>query len=273
MELEVNITRKVYAATGVCALEELRFNASAGEFLAIVGPSGAGKSTLLNIIAGLDEDVQGEVLMDGHTYTDPDRPATHVGFMFQEARLMPWLTVLENLLLVLGKKTQSEHIARRLLADVDLSDFETAYPGQLSGGMRRRLALARAFAVRPDLLLMDEPFLSLDAPTASRLRRLLMELWQAWRPTVLFVTHNLREALALADRVLFLSGRPAQVVLSVPVALSHPRDLEDKKIGEMRDRILTEHPELLSGLIGAGENNSASGLSAHATDASSGRLV
>ncbi len=273
MELEVNIIRKEYAATGVCALEDLRFNASAGEFLAIVGPSGAGKSTLLNIIAGLDEDVQGEVLMDGHLLSEGGRPAKHIGFMFQEARLMPWLTVLENLLLVLGEHEQSTHIARRLLSDVDLSDFETAYPGQLSGGMQRRLALARAFAVRPDLLLMDEPFLSLDAPTASRLRQLLMELWQAWRPTVLFVTHNLREALALADRVLFLSGRPAQVVLSVPVALAHPRDLEDNRIGELRDRLLTEHPDLLSGLIGAGDLNNAPESSAQQTDASSRRLV
>ena len=273
MELEVNIERKEYSSNGVCALESLSFNASAGEFLAIVGPSGAGKSTLLNIIAGLDEDVHGEVLMDGHALGDRDRPARQIGFMFQEPRLMPWLTVLENLLLVLGKKPESKQIARRLLADVELSDFKNAYPGQLSGGMRRRLALGRAFAVRPDLLLMDEPFLSLDAPTANRLRNLLMALWQAWRPTVLFVTHNLREALALADRVLFLSGRPAQVVLSIPVTLPHPREMEDKRIGEMRDLLLSEHPDLLSGLIGTEANASAQGLMAHVTDPSKRMLL
>lgn len=273
MELEVNIERKEYASTGVCALEDLSFNASAGEFLAIVGPSGAGKSTLLNIIAGLDNDMRGEVLMDGHTLGERNRPATHTGFMFQEPRLMPWLTVLENLLLVLGKTPASKQIARRLLTDVELSDFAKAYPGQLSGGMRRRLALARAFAVRPNLLLMDEPFLSLDAPTANRLRRLLMTLWQDWRPTVLFVTHNLREALALADRVLFLSGRPAQVVLSIPVTLPHPRDMEDKKIGEMRDQLLTDHPDLLSGLIGTEGNASAQGVTASATSSSKRMLL
>ena len=271
MELEVNVIRKDYPATGVCALKGLRFSASAGEFLAIVGPSGAGKSTLLNIIAGLDNDVEGEVLMDGHALGEAVRPAKHIGFMFQEARLMPWLTVLENLLLVLGQTTESKHTARRLLADVGLSDFERAYPGQLSGGMQRRLALARAFAVRPALLLMDEPFLSLDAPTASRLRQLLMKLWKAWRPTVLFVTHNLREALALADRVLFLSGRPAQVVLSVPVTLAHPRDLEDVKIGELRDRLLNEHPDLLSGLTGAGENSRVNDMPINEADASNRR--
>ena len=254
MSLEVHIKCKVYGRTAVCALENMHFTAGASEFLAIVGPSGAGKSTLLNIIAGLDKDLDAEVLMDGRALHGANGPHSRISVMFQEARLMPWLTVLENVRLVLAKETEGVQIARRLLQEVELLEFENAFPGELSGGMQRRVALVRAFAVRPALLLMDEPFLSLDAPTATRLRRLLLDLWTTRGPTVIFVTHNLREALALADRVLFLSGRPGRVVLSQAVEMARPRDLEDQQIGQMQDRLLAEHPDLLSGLITADSN-------------------
>lgn len=241
--LEIRIRRKVFAATGVCALRDLRFSVAGGEFLAIVGPSGAGKSTLLNIIAGLDREVDGEIAV-AH-----DGAEARIGFMFQEPRLMPWLTVADNLRLVMAMDPEATARARRLLEQVGLAGFEDAFPGQLSGGMQRRVALARAFAIRPQVLLMDEPFLSLDAPTAARLRALLVALCESSRPTVLFVTHHLREALALADRVLFLSGRPGRVVLSHGVDLPRPRDLEDRAVGALHDRLLDEHPDLLSGLI------------------------
>ena len=253
--LKVTVKRKVYPSTGVCALADMEFDASPGEFLAIVGPSGAGKSTLLNIIAGLDIDLEGDVHFDGRLLHQATTPMTRIGFMFQEARLMPWLTVLDNVQLVLEPNHNGTDYARRLLEQVELSDFETAYPGQLSGGMQRRLALARAFSVRPALLLMDEPFLSLDAPTASRLRNLLLQLWQDLRPIVIFVTHNLREALALADRVLFFSNRPARVVLSFPIDIRRPRDLEDPRISELHDRLLSEYPDLLSGLTAEGSES------------------
>ena len=162
---------------------------------------------------------------------------------------MPWLTVLDNLLLVLDKAPQSVARCRHLLSEVGLAEVEHAFPNQLSGGMQRRVALARAFAVRPELLLMDEPFISLDAPTATRLRGLLLTLWAELRPTVLFVTHHLREALALADRVLFLSKGPGRVVLEVPVQLPRPRQLEDAGVGELHDRLLAQYPDLLSGLV------------------------
>lgn len=247
--LEVNIERKEFVKAGVCALEAMHFKAIPGEFLAIVGPSGSGKSTLLNIVAGLDQDVAGWVRLDGYPLINGRRLQSRIGFMFQDARLMPWLTVLDNLLLVLDN--EEEHLAKAqdLLCQVGLDEFAKAYPGQLSGGMQRRVALARAFAVQPTLLLMDEPFLSLDAPTAERLRVLLLDLWKLLRPTILFVTHNLREALAMADRVLFMSARPGRAVLSLPVQLPRPRTLEDSEVSQLHDRLLSKHPELLSGLI------------------------
>ncbi len=247
--LEVDIKRKEYSKAGVCALEAMHFKATPGEFLAIIGPSGSGKSTLLNIVAGLDQDVAGWVRLDGHPMINGHRLQSRIGFMFQDARLMPWLTVLDNLLLVLDDEEERLTRAQDLLCQVGLDEFAKAYPGQLSGGMQRRVALARAFAVQPTLLLMDEPFLSLDAPTAERLRTLLLDLWRLLRPTVLFVTHNLREALALADRVLFMSARPGRAVLSLPVEIPRPRTLEDADVGRLHDRLLGEHPELLSGLV------------------------
>jgi len=173
---------------------------------------------------------------------------------------MPWLTVMDNLMLVLDKSTDSVERIRQLLREVGLADVEQSFPNQLSGGMQRRVSLARAFAMRPELLLMDEPFLSLDAPTAARLRQLLLTLWGELHPTVLFVTHHLREALALADRVLFLSSSPARVVLEVPVQLPRPRELRDTGIGELHDHLLAQYPELLSGLVEE-EKQSASDIS------------
>jgi len=246
--LEVHIRRKTYEGTGVCALQDMDFSAARGEFVVIVGPSGAGKSTLLNIIAGLDTGLDGEVSL--HTR----RSATRLGFMFQDPRLMPWLTVLDNLRLVMEDSSTATGQARRLLSDVGLADFEAAFPGQLSGGMQRRVALARAFAGRPDILLMDEPFLSLDAPNAARLRGLLLDLWRRSGATILFVTHALREALALGDRVLFLSGSPGRIVFSLPLTLPRPRDPEGPAVCELHARLLAEHPDLLSGLTGRRES-------------------
>jgi NitT/TauT family transport system ATP-binding protein len=250
--LEVWIARKHYPGAARPAIESLRLSADAGEIVGIVGPSGCGKSTLLNIVAGLDGAFEGSVESDGRpARRAPDvrdgPPPARIGMMFQASRLMPWLTVLENLRLVLGRDPGGLVRARRLLRDVGLEEVEGAYPGQLSGGMQRRVALARAFAIEPELLLLDEPLVSLDAPTAARLRRYLVELWQSTRPAVLYVTHELREALAVADRVLFLSPGPARVVLELPVRLSRPREPGDAEVGELHDRLLRRHPELLAG--------------------------
>lgn len=246
--VDVQIDRKAYPGAGTPALADFRLRVEAGQFVALVGPSGSGKSTLLNIVGGLDTDLSGRVLLGD----DPLRTALDAGFaighMFQEPRLMPWLTVLDNLLLVRGNSGDEIQSAHRLLERVGLGEFANAYPGQLSGGMSRRVSLARAFSVEPELLLMDEPFVSVDAPTAARLRRHLTDLWAQRRPTVLFVTHDLREALALADRVVFMSDRPGRVVLDQRVDLPSPRDPEDGTVTALRNEILTAHPDLLSGL-------------------------
>lgn len=247
--LVVRVRQKRYPGATRPALEALEMSAAAGEIVGIVGPSGCGKSTLLGIVAGLDRAFEGSVEVDGRAIhaADGQTAPVRLGMMFQASRLMPWLTVLDNLRLVLGRDPTATARARRLVHDVGLEEAADTYPGRLSGGMQRRVALARAFAVEPELLLLDEPLVSLDAPTASRLRRQLVELWQGTRPAVLYVTHELREALAVADRVLFLSPGPGRVVLELPVDLRRPREPGDPQVGELHDRILRLHPEILAG--------------------------
>lgn len=161
---------------------------------------------------------------------------------------MPWLTVLENVLLVLEGVAGARERASALLAAMELGEVLDAFPGELSGGMQRRVALARAFAIEPCLLLMDEPFVSLDAPTAARLRAMLIELWQRRRATVLFVTHDLHEALALGDRVCFLSPGPGRIVFETAVDLPRPRTPQDPAVAALYASLLARHPGLLAGL-------------------------
>lgn len=248
--LHVSIENKCYATTGICTIKDLSFRVDEGEFVAIVGPSGAGKTTLLNLIAGLDREMQGSIELYGSPLHHDAARRERIGFLFQDSRLLPWLDVYENVRLVMHGNGHNRQQASDLIAQVGLQEFEHAYPGQLSGGMQRRVSLARAFAVNPRLLLMDEPFHSLDAPTADYLRSLLLDLWQRTRPIVLYVTHNLREALALADRVIFLSSRPARRVLELPIDLPRPRGLDHAEINALYERLLRQHPMLLSGLQG-----------------------
>lgn len=259
--LAVHIVEKRFNETLV--LRDLEFSADSGEFIALVGPSGAGKSTLLNMIAGLDNDYRGAVRWDDVPLHAPGQSPRQspqqlpqpsperLGMMFQEPRLMPWLSTLDNVRLVqplLDERGTGER-ARKLLQDAGLGEALDAWPNQLSGGMQRRAALARAFMVSPRLLLMDEPFVSLDMPTANRLRELLLSLYHRERPLVLFVTHDLREALTLADRVLFMSAQPARVMLDYAVPLTRPRGLEGAEISRLQQALFAEHPELLSGVL------------------------
>lgn len=241
--LIVEIARKIYRKNGreTAALSDLAFTVPSGQFLCIVGPSGCGKTTLLSIIAGLDRDYDGAVRPEG---TSPAR----IGFVFQTPRLMPWLTARENVRLALDPPPKAPGPAEALLAEMNLGDRLDVYPGHLSGGQQRRIALARAFVNEPDLLLMDEPFTSLDAPTAQQLRDLLLALWERRRPTVLFVTHDLREALSLGDRILFLSAGPGRVVLDMPVDLPRPRLPDGAAVDLARKRLLDLYPDLLRGL-------------------------
>lgn len=248
--LEIRIDRKCYPDRGGrphMALSGLRLDVARGEFVCVVGPSGCGKSTLLNIVGGLDRDMDGQVTMNGAFPED-------VGFMFQEPRLMPWMSVLDNVLLVAregGDAACQRDRAIALLRAMELGDVLDAWPARLSGGMMRRVALARAFINEPELLLMDEPFVSLDTPTANRLREMLVEQWQRCGASVLFVTHDLREALALADRVCFLSAAPGRVVLDLAVDLSRPRDAASPAVDRLYQTVLARHPELLGGLASA----------------------
>jgi len=215
-------------------IRDLTLKIGAGEFVAIVGPSGCGKSTLLQLLAGLDQPSQG-----GFSFGKPD---PRIGVVFQNPRLLPWRTVRENLELVLD-----DHIDRRSVDDwmirIGLPDILEQYPERLSVGMMRRVALVRAFAVEPDLLLMDEPLVSLDAPTARKIRALLLTLWASRPHTVVYVTHELREAIELADRLVFVATSPMQVVADLKVPLARD-ERSAERIESLVNQLKSEHPEL-----------------------------
>jgi ABC-type nitrate/sulfonate/bicarbonate transport system ATPase subunit len=233
--LAVDIREKRFAAVGEAAeriaIQGLRFEVKERELVCIVGPSGCGKTTLLNIVAGLDHDFSGEVRC-----THGETPA--IGYVFQTARLLPWRTVLDNVLLVMPAHPGRRGHAMDLLALTGLDDVAGVFPERLSVGMARRVALARAIAIEPRLLLLDEPFVSLDEATAHRLRLLLLDLWQRRPTTVLFVTHDLREAILLADRIVLLSATPARVIASVPVTMPRERRHDTAVIEAERQRLL-----------------------------------
>jgi NitT/TauT family transport system ATP-binding protein len=242
--LVADIGEKRYARAGGArshvALAGLSLEVAAGEFVALVGPSGCGKTTFLNIVAGLDRDFTGGVRLAPR----PDGQPARVGYVFQEPRLLPWRTVYENIALVLPPH-RADNQVKDMLRAVGLPMAQDLYPPQLSVGMSRRVAIARAFAIEPDLLLMDEPFVSLDHDTVEQLRDLLLELWHARPTTVLFVTHDMREALVLADRLVLLSGTPGRVVADVAVSLARNRRHSSVEIERLRDEILRRHRELI----------------------------
>ena len=221
-------------------LSELSLTLKAGEFVCLVGPSGCGKSTLLNIVAGLDTEFDGSI-----SFGDSGAPH-RIGCVFQEPRLLPWRTVRENVDLVLPGDAADPGLVDHLLDVMELSGFQHQYPERLSLGMCRRVALVRAFAIKPTLLIMDEPFVSLDAPIARRIRELLLRVWQERPHTVLFVTHELREAIALADRLMFLSPAPAHVVADVTVDLPRSARNADSALDAFRHRLVSDFPIVAS---------------------------
>ncbi len=214
------------------------------EFLCIVGPSGCGKSTLLRIIDGLDHPTSGQVLFHGKPVIGPN---PKIGVIFQTFALIPWKTVLGNVEIALASlpstKEEQVKLAKKYIQDVGLEGFETSYPKELSGGMKQRVGIARALALQPEVLLMDEPFSSLDALTAENLRREVLDIWRdPVYPTdaVIMVTHNVQEAVYMADRVLVLSGRPAKIVDDVNIELSRPRNQRDPGLYDYADRIVSK---------------------------------
>ncbi|TAK63096.1 ATP-binding cassette domain-containing protein [Methylobacter sp.] len=234
-DIQINIKNKTYPTAAKPTIANLKLSLNSEEFICLVGPSGCGKTTLLNIIAGLDNDYDGEILV-GQQHTHPK-----IGYVFQNPRLLPWRTVRENIELVLDGPVD---VVDALLEVMQLAQSQHAYPERLSLGMSRRVSIIRAFAVDPEVLLMDEPFVSLDAPTARQVRELLVKLWQQRPHTVLFVTHDLREAIALADRLIFLSAAPMQVVSEIVVPISRSERHSELAIESFRQQLLQNHPEI-----------------------------
>jgi ABC-type nitrate/sulfonate/bicarbonate transport system ATPase subunit len=219
-ELRVTVQEKSFTGPDGAprvVLRDVDFRMRLDEFVAIVGPSGAGKTTLLKIIAGLDTAFIGSV-----QFTEAGGAIPPIGFVFQEPRLLPWRTVFENIALVLPRHGDRS-VVKRLLEQVGLADSADVLPPRLSLGMARRVALARALAIEPDLLLLDEPLVSLDRATAERLRALLVALWRARPCGIVVVTHDLREAVALADRILLFSAAPGRLMADVAVPLARER--------------------------------------------------
>ena len=206
------------------ALQATDLSVAENDFITILGPSGCGKSTLLRIVAGLDRPTAGEVLLDGRRI---EGPGADRGMVFQSYTLFPWLTVLDNVCFGLRERglprPQQLEVARGFIAKVGLKGFENHHPKQLSGGMQQRTALARALANGPRMLLMDEPFGALDHQTRELMQELLLGIWEAERTTVLFVTHDIDEAVFMGNRVVVMSARPGRIKLDRSVALPHPR--------------------------------------------------
>lgn len=221
------------------ALQNIDLEIEQGEFVCIVGPSGCGKSTLLHLIAGLDKPTTGQVEVDGSLVSGP---GTDRILLFQELGLFPWLSVRENVefgLKMAGiSKLERRDRARVFLRMVHLSHFEEHYIHQLSGGMRQRVALARSLALRPKILLMDEPFAALDAQTRDMLHDELERIWKETAPTIVFVTHNVREAVRLGDRVLLMSFRPGRIKSQFQINLQRPRHVEDSDVAYLSKEIL-----------------------------------
>jgi sulfonate transport system ATP-binding protein len=238
--ITIDIKSKTFPAQGRAekhvAIADLKLSINSGEFVCLVGPSGCGKTTLLNIIADLDRDFEGHISFNRQS-------SRAIGYVFQNPRLLPWRTVRENIDLVLEGTSSPEDIDA-LLDVMQLTQFQHVYPERLSLGMSRRVAIIRAFAVNPNVLLMDEPFVSLDAPTARQIRHLLINLWQQRPHTVLFVTHDLREAIALADRIVFLSPAPMKTVTEMAVTIPRQERDNETAIEAFRQQFLQDYPEL-----------------------------
>jgi ABC-type nitrate/sulfonate/bicarbonate transport system ATPase subunit len=226
---------KRYQDTSVLSGVELEV--AAGEIVALVGPSGCGKSTLLRLISGLDSAYTGDIRVGDRVVCGPD---PEVGLVFQEPRLFPWLSLTDNVAFGLADRhgSAAQAIVRETLATVGLDGWAAALPKQLSGGMAQRAALARALVTEPQLLLLDEPFSALDAFTRMRLQDHLLSAWARYRPTLLLVTHDLDEAVYLADRVVLLSSRPSRVSDVIPVARPRPRDRRDPTLAALRVALL-----------------------------------
>ncbi len=238
-DLTINITDKSYLnsteKTSKQVIKDLQLNLANNEFVCLVGPSGCGKTTLLNILAGLDTTFIGNISLN------ENHKAPKVGYVFQNPRLLPWRTVQENIELASEEKIETLDF---LLESMGLATEKDTFPAHLSLGMSRRVAIIRAFAINPDLLLMDEPFVSLDPPTARQAQQLLIDLWSKRPHKILFVTHDLREAITLADRLIFLNSNPMSVITEIPVSIPRKERLDETKVEQFRQQLFIDYPEI-----------------------------
>ena len=239
--VQVSGVSKRYASEqgSVRALADVTFDVDPGEFVCIVGPSGCGKTTLFRILAGLEPATRGQVTLNDSVVTEP---TPNMGIVFQEYHLFPWRTVRGNIAFGLEKAvgldgTDRDQRVQQLIDLVGLAGFEDSYPKSLSGGMKQRVALARALAIDPALLLMDEPFGAVDAQTRERLQDELLDIWQETGKTILFVTHDVEEAVTLADRVVVMGRDPGQLREIVPIGIDRPRSRTDAAFGTSAERV------------------------------------
>ncbi len=249
MSFEIKIKKKDFINKHdnslVKVLKNIDISIKHSEFVCIVGPSGCGKTTLMNIIGGLIESDEQKILLNKKKL----QIDKNFGYVFQTSRLLPWLTVKENIELVCDEKESQERIDE-LLINFNLSEFKNYYPKSISGGMRRKVSLARALARNPKVLLMDEPFISLDQPTSENLYNVLISYWKKNPITIILITHNLKEAILLADRIIFFSKRPASVVYEHKVKSTRKNlSIDNKEIQEEYSFLKKKFPSLLEGLI------------------------
>lgn len=241
LKLEASHIHMVFARDGKSTpvLQDINLQVIDGEFICLLGPSGCGKSTLLSTMAGFLSPTSGAIKIDGETVHGPDPRRI---FVFQERGVFPWLTVEGNIafgLFHLGRAERQQRVAHYVKM-VGLEGFEKAYPSALSGGMKQRLEVARALAVNPDMLFLDEPFGALDSITRLVMRAELLRIWGAERKTIIFVTHDIDEAVQLADRVVVMSARPATIQQIVDIDIPHPRDISSTRYLELRDGIFRQ---------------------------------
>ncbi|MCK0471143.1 ABC transporter ATP-binding protein [Halalkalibacter sp. APA_J-10(15)] len=223
--------------TSYTVFNDIHLDVQSGEFVSLLGPSGCGKSTLLNIVAGLDHASNGVVYVGD---TAVKGPGADRGVVFQEAALMPWMTVLDNVMFSIKKrygKKKAKDRAIEYLKLVHLSKFINSYPHELSGGMKQRVSIARALAMDPEVLLMDEPFGALDEQTRSMLHKEVQYIWQQTKKTILFVTHNIRESILLSDRIVLMGTRPGGIIETYDVPLPRPRKTSDEAFTSLEERI------------------------------------
>ena len=238
MTLTIRNLTKEFPITGnqsICAISDITFSVADEEFVSVLGPSGCGKTTLLRIIAGLEPATSGSIEINGEIISGRN---PRMAMIFQEYSLYPWRTVRDNVTFGLEvggmHKSRAREVAMDYLRLVGLGDFAERYPHELSGGMRQRVAVARALAIEPQILLMDEPFGSLDAQTRNNLQKELLEIWEKAKKTIIFVTHSVDEAVYLADRLIVLTPRPGRICEVIPIHLSRPRERTSVEFAQVR---------------------------------------